>query len=171
MDLWMIILRLIHIFAGIIWVGYGMFMLFLLVPTARQLGPEGQSFLRSFLKHSRFNLTMPLVSLLTTVAGLLLFYEVSDGFNSDWMGSDGGIVLSIGVTAGLFAFGHGGTATGPITSRLAKLGDELDAQDGPPSDEQRAQLSELQRKMSLHTRISVGLLIISVVGMASARYM
>lgn len=171
MDLWMIALRLIHIFAGIAWVGFGLFTVFLLTPAVRQLGPDGQKFMRGFLKQSHFNLIMPVMSLLTTVAGLLLFYEVSDGFNSDWMGSDGGIVLSIGVTAGLLAFGHGGATTSPITARLVKLGDEIDVLDGPPSDEQRAQLGDLQRKMGLHGRISVGLMIISVIGMASARYM
>lgn len=171
MDLLMIALRITHFVAGIVWVGYGMFMLYLLVPTARKLGAEGENFMQEFLKHSRFSLVMPLASLLTTAAGLWLYYKVSNGFNSDWMGSDGGIVLSIGVVAGLFAFGHGGATTGPITSRIGKLSEELDALTELPTDEQLAHMSDLQRKMRLHGQISVSLMVISVIGMASARYM
>jgi uncharacterized membrane protein len=167
----MVVLRLIHIFAGIIWVGFGMFLLFLLVPTARQLGPEGQAFMRGFLKRSAFNRMLPIASLLTTAAGLWLYYKVSDSFNTDWMKSDGGIVLSVGSVAGLLAFGHGATATGPASEKIVKLGDTIDAQDGPPTPDQIAALQALQKKMTLHGRISVGLLIIAVVGMASARYM
>lgn len=170
MDTLMIVLRLIHIFAGIMWLGFGLFLLLLLIPTARQLGPEGQAFMKGFLKHSAFNKIMPVVSLLTTIAGAWLYYKVSDGFNADYMGSHGGIVLSIGVLAGLLAFGHGATATGPMSEKMVKLNDALDAQDGPPSPEQIAELQTVQRKMGLHGRISVILMIIAVAGMVSARY-
>ena len=171
MDTLMVILRLIHIFAGIAWVGFGLFLLFLLVPTVRKVGPEGRAFMRGFLKHSGFNRVMPIVSLLTTAAGLWLYYKVSDGFNADWMNSTGGMVLSIGSVAGLLAFGHGATATGPATEKIVKLGDAIEAQGGPPSPDQLAEMQTLQKKMGLHGRISVGLLVIAVVGMSAARYM
>jgi uncharacterized membrane protein len=171
MDWLMIVLRLVHIFAGIMWVGSGLFLLFLLVPTVRKLGPEGQGFFTGFLKYSGFVRLIPIVSLLTTVAGLWLYYKVSDGFNADWMKSDGGIVLSIGSVAGVLAFGHAATATGPASGQIVKLGDAIDAAAGPPSPEQIAQMQALQRKMTLNGWISVGLLVIAVIGMASARYM
>lgn len=171
MDLYIIILRLIHIFAGIVWVGAGFFMLFVLMPAVCQMGLEGRAFMTSFGKHSRFDMLMPIASLLTTVAGLLLYYEVSDGFNADWMGSDGGIVLSIGVVAGLLAFGHGGAVTGPTSGKLAKLGEQMTARDVPPTEEQISEFQALQRKFVLHGQISMVLLVIAVVGMSAARYM
>jgi uncharacterized membrane protein len=171
MDLYMIVLRLIHIFAGIFWVGSGFFMVFVLAPAARKMGQDGRAFMMGFGKHSRINMLMPMSSLLTTVAGLLLYYEVSDGFNADWMKSDGGIVLSIGVVAGLLAFGHGGAVTGPASGKLAKLGEEISAQGGPPTEAQLSQIQALQAKFVLHGQISVLLLVIAVVGMSAARYM
>lgn len=171
MDIYIIVLRLIHIFAGIFWVGSGFFMVGLFIPAMRAQGPQGGRFMYGLMKYSRFNVAMPVSSLLTTAAGVLLYWEVSDGFNADWMGSDPGIVLSIGVTAGLLAFGHGAAVTGPTAGKVEKAMDAAFFKDGPPSPEEAATLQVLGAKMGHHAMISLVLMIISVVGMASARYM
>ncbi len=171
MDLMMIIFRLIHIFAGIIWVGAGFFMLLVLVPAVRSMDPNVPSVMGSAVFQKRFNRTMTISALLTTLFGLALYGEVSDGFNADWMSSDGGIVLSIGSLAGLLAFGHGAGALGPLTNKIARLGEALREQDGPPTAEQRAELQALQAKNVRHAQISMVLLVIAVAGMAAARYM
>lgn len=170
MDTWMIILRIVHIFAGIFWVGAGFFVLLVVVPAQRKL-QGGPNLMGLIGGNSGFNALMPLSALLTTVAGLVLYYEVSNGFNADWMESDGGIVLSIGSLAGLLAFGHGGAVIGPTSSKLGKLGEEISKQGTPPTPEQIAELNALQAKSVLHVRISVILMIVAVLGMSAARYM
>ena len=167
----MVILRLIHIFAGIVWVGSAWFMTFLLGPTVRALGKDGQVFMRGFVKKSRAPLVMVSSSLLTTVAGLLLYYRVSDHFNSDWMGSTAGAVLTIGSLAGFGEFLYGNAVIGPTIGKLGALGDEIEQGGGPPTEGQMARLRALQGRMHTGDRISTLLLVVAVAGMAGARHL
>ncbi|GAB4433631.1 MAG: hypothetical protein Kow00106_26620 [Anaerolineae bacterium] len=171
MDIVMIVLRLLHIFGGILWAGSAFFLVLVLMPAMNAMGQEGIRFRQSFLVKSRFNALMPVASVLTTLAGIILFVRVSDHFNSDWLSSDGGIVLSIGSLAGLMAFGHGQSVTGPAFRRTATLLKAIEAQGSPPTEAQVAELQALGRKSARNARISILLLIIAIVGMSAARYM
>ena len=167
----MLIFRLIHIFAGAFWFGAGVFMIAFIEPTLKNVGAGGQPFMRAFIKHTKFGVAMPVSAILTTIAGVALFYRVSDHFNADWMGSTAGIVLSIGATAGLLAFLHGATMIGPNTSKMSRMMDELDKLQGPPSDEQVARMRALQRASLVHGRISALLIVVAMSCMISAKYL
>ncbi|WP_119071947.1 hypothetical protein [Aggregatilinea lenta] len=171
MDEYMVVLRLIHIFAGIVWVGFAWFMTFVITPTVRASRQDGQAITRNLFKHSRLLNVMPVTSLLTTVSGLLLYYRISDHFNSDWMSSTAGVVLSIGSVAGIAEFLFGGTVIRPTGNSLAKLGAEIERQGGPPSESQLSQLHALQERMGKSELPSTVLTIVAVIGMAAARYM
>jgi len=69
MDVWLTILRIVHIIGGIIWVGFGIFLTFILLPALRHPGEEGLR-LYADLQLTRL---MPIASSLTTVAGVLLY--------------------------------------------------------------------------------------------------
>lgn len=168
MDAYMVILRLLHIFAGIYWVGAAFLFASAVGPSLRALGPDGTKFSLQFYGHSLFNKLMPLASLITTVSGLLLYYEVSDGFNADWMNSSGGVVLSIGAVAGILAFGHGAGAIGPKSGQYEKIAKEIGTAD--PTLEQGQQLAELSEYIGKHSMISLVMMIVAVAGMAAARY-
>ncbi len=170
-DAFMIIFRLIHIFGAIVWLGSGIFTIAFLQPAVSGLGMDGQRFMQSFFKNTKFEIVMPLSGLLTVVAGLALYYRVSDHFNSDWMGSTAGVVLSIGSVAGLAAFLHGSIAIAPITRQTTALMNEIEQQNTPPTDAQMARMRVLQGKTRTQGLISVGLMIIAIIGMASARYL
>lgn len=171
MDTLMVVLRLVHIFAGIAWVGAGFFMMLVLIPLVQQMGAEGGRFMQSFAAKSRFGKVMLVSSLLTTLSGLWLYYRVSDHFNSDWMSASAGVVLSIGSVAGVLAFGHGAAQTGPGFDKMGSLARQIEAQGGPPTEAQMAEMHALGERNMQHGRISVLLEIIAVVGMAAARYM
>lgn len=170
MDGFMVVMRLIHIFAAVYWVGAGMFVVAMLLPAVRAQGTEGDRFFLGFLKHTRFELSMPVSALLTTLAGLALYDRVSDHFNSDWMQSDAGIVLSIGSLAGIAAFLHGGAAIGRTTGKYrAALAAVFEGQD--PTQEQRDTLARVRAKVMRQAPTSVVLQLIALAGMAAARYM
>jgi len=171
MDEYMVVLRLVHIFAGIVWVGAAWFMAFKLNPTVRALGKDGQAFMRHLMQHSNTSRMMMVSSLLTTLAGLLLYYRVSDHFNSDWITSTGGAVLTIGSLAGIGEFLFGGAVIGPTAKKLAGIGAELERAGGPPSADQMALLKALQSRLGRAETISLILTIIAVAGMSAARYM
>jgi uncharacterized membrane protein/mono/diheme cytochrome c family protein len=170
-DAYMIIFRLIHIFSAIIWVGSTIFILAFVQPAIAALGPDGQRFMRSLYRNTRFAIVFPLSSLLTVIAGLALYYRISDHFNSDWMGSTAGIVLSVGALAGLAAFFHAAAAMGPMTRRAGALMSEIGQQGTPPTQEQLAQMRSLQSRTRTQGFVSVGLMIIAIIGMVSARYL
>ena len=165
MDILMIILRLIHIFAGIFWVGAGLFMAIIIIPAMQNMR-SGQ-LIQMIMRHSHFDRAMMISALLTTLAGVWLYIRVSDGFNADWMRDPGSMVLSIGAVAGILAFGHGGAALGPATGKFSQLAKEIE---GEPTEEQRNNMMALQARIATHSRISLILMIIAVIGMASARY-
>jgi mono/diheme cytochrome c family protein/uncharacterized membrane protein len=170
-DLYMIVFRLLHIFGGVVWLGSGFFTIAFLQPAVTGSGLDGQRFMQSFFKNTKFEIAMPLSGLITTIAGLALYHRVSDGFNADWMGSAAGVVLSIGSVAGIAAFLHGSTAIGPVTRQMTALMKVIGEQGTPPSEDQMGQMRALTAKTRLHGTISVGLMILAVVCMGSARYL
>lgn len=171
MDEYMVGLRLVHILAGIVWVGFAWFMTFMLRPAVKAQGQEGQAFMRGLIKHTPVVGLMPVVALLTVVSGLLLYYRVSDHFNSDWMSSAAGVVLSVGSAIGIIEFIFGGAVIGPTMKKLGQLASQLEGQGGPPSDAQMTQLRALQNRMGWAEPLSSAMTIAAVIGMAAARYM
>lgn len=155
MDEYMIILRLIHIVAGVYWVGAGMLFSFFLLPTVRA---GNSKFLLDMITKTRYSISFPLSAVSTVVAGILMYWRVSDGFNADWMELDSSIVLSIGAVAGILALGHGGAVLGPLTGKYVEAASNA------------AETQALEEKMQQHSNISLALLVISVIGMATARY-
>jgi mono/diheme cytochrome c family protein/uncharacterized membrane protein len=169
-DVYMIIFRLIHILSAIVWLGSSVFILAFVQPAAAAIGADGQRFMQSMMTNTRLMIALPLSSLLTVIAGLALYYRVSDHFNSDWMGSTSGVVLSIGSAFGLAAFLHSGAVLSRLTRQTGALSREISQQGTPPTPAQLALMRSLQGKSRTNGMISVGLMIIAIVGMVSARY-
>ncbi len=171
MDILMIILRIIHFFSGIIWVGGAIFMLFFISPTVKSLGPQGGAFMMKMYATTVLDKLFPVVALLTTVSGLWMFWRITDGFgDGDYLSSTPGIVLSIGVLAGISSFLHGGATLGRSTGKMINLGKEIAASEGPPAPELLSQQQELQAYIQKHSQIGFVLMVVAVLGMASARY-
>ena len=159
-----------HIFAGIVWVGFAWFWRSCCARRCRP-GKDGQTFMRGLMKHSPVVSVMPIVSLLTVASGLLLYYRVSGHFNRDWMGSAAGVVLTVGSIAGIFEFVFGGVVIGPTMGKLGQLAGMLENQGHPPSQDQLTQLRGLQARMRWAEPVSSIMTVVAVLGMASARYM
>jgi hypothetical protein len=114
---------------------------------------------------------MPVSAVLTTLAGVALYYRVSGHFNSDWMSSTAGIVLSVGAVAGLSAAAHGGATIGPNTRKIVILADQLGEQGTPPTDQQLSLMRDLQERAWVNGLISAGLIAFAMICMISARYL
>ena len=162
------IARIIHILSGVAWAGGAFMSTAFVVPTSEKLGPEGGKFMQHLTGPAKFSIYMSVGSLLTTVAGLYLYWENSGGFNPDWMFSGRGLALTIGGLAGLIAFVYGTAVTGKLSSQLGAVGKTIQAQGAPPSSEQMAQIQALRVKLAQSGRISSLLLLIAVIGMAAA---
>lgn len=162
------IFRLLHIVAGVIWVGAGVLVSMYVEPALERSGVDTTQFMRSLYTRTGFDKLMPIVAVITTVAGIILYWMVTNGFSdADFMRSGKGIVLGIGALFGLLAFGHGGGTLGRMTGKYTKLVNE--AGDNPTKEQQQS-LTELEAKLRHHGRISMWLAVLAVVFMAGARY-
>lgn len=162
------VFRLLHIVAGVIWVGSAVLLSMYIDPALDRSDVDTSKFMRALYTRTSFTKLMPAVAIITTVAGLVLYWMVTNGFSdAAFMRSGQGIVLSIGALFGLFAFGHGGGALGRMTGKYVDLVKE--AGDNP-STEQQQSLEALEAKLRLHSRISMWLAVVAVIFMAGARY-
>ena len=171
MDEYMIVLRIIHIFAGAYWFGAGVFAVGILEPAVETSGKAGKRFMQHLSQRKAFATSFPIVAVLTVVSGVLLYNRVSGGFDSDWITSKPGIALTFGGIVGIAELIFGGAVHGPTTAKLADLGKQIEASGAPPAPEQSAELERLLQLTKQMGYISVGLLTIALFCMAIARYL
>ncbi len=164
----MIALRIIHIFSAIFWVGTSLFFLFFFEPALRLSGAAGGAVMGR-LALTPYPAAMASAAGLTILAGLTMYGIDSKGFLGSWIIQPQGIVLSIGALAGFGAFFVGLFGLNPLAARLAALSKEIQAAGGPPTPQQQELLRSLQERLTRITRWEVALMVVAVLGMASAR--
>jgi len=167
---YLIILRLIHIVCGIFWAGATIYLAVFIIPAVKASGAEGSKFMQQLSRTNRLPLVMMLAATLTVLAGILLIWKLSNGFESGFMGSEHGIVLSTGATFAIIAYLIGLTVNRPTVDKIAILGKAIAAQGAPPSTEQMQQLQILRKRLFTATNIVASLLAITVIAMSIVRY-
>ncbi|MDE2854063.1 MAG: hypothetical protein OXN88_07825 [Chloroflexota bacterium] len=153
------LLRLLHIVAGLIWVGAALLMSFYIEPMAGSSGAEGGRFLRALYSKTHFPRLIPLSALVATIAGLLLYGLLA---YHEAMSSAMGVILTLGALFGLLAFGHGYFTVWRRSGHYARLVKAAKADEGT--------LGQLEDKMRRNGRVSFWLALVSLVLMAGARY-
>jgi uncharacterized membrane protein len=171
MDVVMVVLRLIHIFGGIFWVGAGLLMIGVVLPFAQTAGSDGMKFVQGFVGRSRYAMLMSLASVLVTLTGLLMYIRVSGGFQPVWIMTGPGVGFTIGSIAGILAWLEGLFIHRPIAERLKVLGQTIASAGGPPNAAQADELKSLQVRMGHANQLSAILLVTAAVFMAIARYL
>lgn len=161
------IVRALHIFAAIIWVGGGLLTSLLLNRIMANGGPQiGGAVVRAIYLHSPFLKVVPVVAITTTITGLYMYGRRESG--TLVMGdTTQQIVLGIGALFGLMAFGHG-LFLGRLGSKYAAIAREAGEN---PSQEQIGQMAALGQRIGKNGPIISGLMIIAVLGMILPRYM
>lgn len=171
MDTYMIMLRIIHIFAGVLWVGSAVFFLFFVGPTAKAIGPGGQQFMQHFVTRKRYPQYMAVVSTLTIVSGILLFVKVSGGLQIGWLKTGAGLTLTVGSVIGVLVTPIGLLGISPRAQRLGALSQNIATAGGPPSPEQLGEIQRLDQEMGFYERLDFVMLTVSLLAMAVARYL
>ncbi len=170
MDIFMLIVRLIHIVAGTFWVGAAFTLAGFLDPLSKALMPEGPRFMQRLMQ-GRFPVVIAVAGVLNVVTGLLLYYRDSGGLQAAWMASGPGLGFTAGGLAALMALIYGGVVTGPTGAKLGRLGQEIQSAGKPPTTEQLQQIEGYQRQLSQASVVNTVLVGIAVVAMAVARYL
>lgn len=165
MDIIVIILRILHIFGAVAWVGGAWLFVFFVEPTVSTLGPDGGKFMNYFVTVRRYPVYLTTAAAVTLIAGLLLF---GIKWGPVWNTSKG-LTFLVGGLFGIAAGAVGGM-TGASAGRLIKLGGEIAKQGKPPSQAQAAEMRALQERMRSLGQITAVLTSIALLAMAVARY-
>lgn len=164
------ILRLLHIFASVFWVGATFLMVLVIEPAIAASGPDGRGIMGVLNRGNRYSLAMSIAAVLTTLAGVLLYLIVPGGSMAFWTASLRGWVLTLGAVAGIAAFVVGFAMQGRASAQLGRIMGQVQAAQGPPTPAQQAEIARWQRMLSLGTRISFVLMVLALAGMAGSRY-
>jgi uncharacterized membrane protein len=171
MDTYMVVLRIVHILAGVFWVGAALTTFLFLQPTAREVGPAAGPFMAHLAGKKKLVDWVLRAAGLTVLAGLLMYWRVTGGLEWDRITTAYGISLTIGALCAIAAFSLGLSVVRPTIMSTLAIGAEVAASGGPPTPEQAAKLQALQKRGKDVGQIIVPLLIVAVAAMASARYL
>jgi uncharacterized membrane protein len=160
------LLRIIHIVAGVFWVGGTLFMTFFVGPAIGATGEAGQKFVGHLMNNMKLSNRMSAAAGLTILAGLILF-GLDARAGAAWVRSSFGIGLSIGAAFAILGMIFG-IMIGRTTKSMAELGAQMQ---GKPSPSQLTQMQSIQKQQATYSRISTISLILATVFMAVARYL
>lgn len=166
----LILLRIVHIFAGSLWIGAAISYLFFFKPSVKAIGPAGPQFMQVLAERRKYPIFMVIASLLTVLAGGALYLYASGGFKLTWIQTGAGLGFTIGSLAALVAFLVGNFGIGPVAARMGALGQQIGASGGSPTPVQLSTLQTLEKKLSRAELIDFVMLVIAMLTMATARY-
>ncbi|MHB1225228.1 MAG: hypothetical protein ACYC2G_14470 [Gemmatimonadaceae bacterium] len=166
-----IALRLVHILAGVFWVGAALLLNFFVGPTVRQAGPEGGRFMQQLMVARRLATWLSLAAGLTVLSGIVMYGRISVLTGGAFADTPHGLALAVGGLSALAAGIVGATVGGAAGRRMAAIGTRLQAATAPPDPSVTAELRRLGRRAALGGGISVALLVLATGSMAVARYL
>jgi uncharacterized membrane protein len=167
MNVLVLVLRIIHIFAAMFWGGGALIMEFFIGPSVAATGEGGQQVARHLTNKIRIHIFMMIAAISTVLAGALLYWLDSDGFSSAWMRSATGIGFAIGGMFGFVAFIFG-AIFGNSNAQLGQISAQIN---GKPTEEQRTRMQLLQKRIQRVSPIHVTSTILAMLFMATARYL
>ena len=170
MDAGMITARLIHVLAGVFWVGAMLFVAAFLVPAIRETGPDGGKVMAAVGKRGFMQL-MPVIAILTILSGVYLYWRVSGGFDYNYLKSGPGHAYAMGGILSIIAFILGITVTRPAMMRSMELAQSAAAAPPDERDIIMAKAQALRARGSKVGNVIAVLLVLAAVGMAIGRYL
>lgn len=166
-----ILLRIIHILAGVAWVGTLFVLVFFIEPTSRTIGPAAMPFMQEMIGRRRMTTVVISLGSVTVAAGLLLYWNLTDTMGASALLDTGlGKSLTFGALAAIVGLLIGIFGTAPNVRRLAALGQQATEAGGPPSPELAAEIGATQKRLRRYARTVLVLLTLAIIAMAAARY-
>jgi uncharacterized membrane protein len=165
-----IVLRIIHVVGGLFWVGTALFNSFFLFPAMSEAGPAAGTIIGSMRRRHLFTV-LPLVALITILAGIRLMWITSADFSAEYFQSGRGSTFAWSGTAAIAAFIIGITLGRPTGMKMGAVQQSLgNAQDDTERARLAAELQRLQRRNRILSIVVNTLLVLTAAGMAAARY-
>jgi uncharacterized membrane protein len=164
-------LRTIHILGGIFWVGSLLFTTYFLAPAIRS-SPALAGQVMAGLQKRRLFTVLPIVALLTIASGLRLLAIDSAGFSGSYFATPTGRAFGAGAVAATVAFLLSVLVSRPGFLRVGRLSASLNtAADEATRQSITTEMQRLNRRVAIANATVVVLLLLTAVGMATARYL
>ncbi len=167
MEIYMIILRAIHILFGVFWVGTAVHSVLFFQPTLKAAGPAGDTVMKLYLARGG-QLAIAVSGILAGLTGLLMYLKDSGGFQINWLSSSPGLAITIGGLAAFLAAILGLAVQVPVVARITAIQKGIQASGNPATPSETAELQALDDRLSTASRVGAVLLVIAVIGMAIA---
>ncbi len=165
-----LILRLLHIGAGVFWVGAVFTTVLFLQPTAIALGPAAGPFQAHLVRNRRYALATLIAAAITVGAGVWLLWITTNGLDPDVALDASRLGFTLGGVVAILTFAFGSTYVYPRTVRIARIIAGALSEGRPPSPEEQAQLGTMRGQLLTAGWVVVTGLAIAVIAMATARY-
>jgi len=163
----LLIVRALHIVAGILWGGGIVALALFVAPSIAAAGPGGGAVMKQIVQVRKFPVYMMAMATLTVLSGILLMWSDAHG-NENFMRTPFGRAIGVGALLALVAVVIGMGFAAPSARRVSKL---MASSGGAPDAATAAEIQRLQARMGLLTRVAAALVFLAAVAMAGARYL
>jgi uncharacterized membrane protein len=171
MDLYIIALRIVHIFAGVFWVGATWMTAGFLAPAAEAIGTDAEKFL-AYINHRRRLPTIIGASAgLNILAGLLLYWHDSGGLKLAWITTPTGLGFTFGASCAIITMIFAFAFLIPTIKQLDLIGQEIHSSGKPPTADEVSRLHQTQERLERYERIAALIIALALLGMETARYL
>jgi uncharacterized membrane protein len=163
------VLRVIHIFSGVFWVGFSFFNVSFMAPAIAAVGAEGQKVMGYLTQKTSLLSTVYVTATLTMLSGVTMYWILS-GLKLSFLRSGYGLILTIGGLAGIVAWVIGFFVIRGIFNRMQSVSRAIAAAGGPPSPEQAGTMQSLVAQLGTAGQVGVVFMVVALLGMSIAQY-
>ena len=156
----LIVLRIIHIFSGVVWLGFAVVNFFFLQPAVKATGAEGRKVMQHLTQKTRFLATIYTAATLTVLSGLGM-YGILRVHNK---------ILDLAGLAGIIAWLLVIVVIRGTFKKMRAIGVQAAGQGGEPTPELASQMQALAARHGKVGRFILALLALALLGMSVAQY-
>jgi hypothetical protein len=168
---WLVVLlRLVHVVAGVLWVGFAVFVPAYLGPAIQETGPDGGKVMAALQRRGLMTV-LPVLAVLTIVSGVWLYWHLSAGFAPAYLRSTAGHAYGIGGVIAIVGFIIGISVLRPSMLRVLRIMASVPS--AAPADRERlvAEAQRYRARGAAAGRVVAVLLLVATAAMAVARYL
>jgi uncharacterized membrane protein len=168
----MIVLRFLHIVAGVLWVGSAFLFVAIIGPSAAEVGPSAGPLLSVAVHKRKVVKVIEGLGGVTVLVGWIMWIRDAKDLHGvgNWVGTPLGLGITIGAVFATVAMFVGTFGVGKNVERLVSMGEQVAAGGGPPTPEQSAEIGRLQKTLEVAGKTDLVLLLVAVGCMATASY-
>jgi uncharacterized membrane protein len=167
----MLLLRILHIVAGVLWVGMAVFTAYFLMPAMAEAGPDAAKVMAG-LQRRRILTVIPALGLVTIVAGLWMLWKASLGLQHDYLVSPAGHTFTVGGGVAIVGFILGVGVMRPAMLKAAALMQSMgELKTDAERQARMAEIGRLRARAGTVGRFVGALLVLAAAAMAVARYL